>query len=162
RTPHGSPSPSSPCSWPGSSPRGRGERDPPVARGEAGLAGRGRRRRPRARGREGLGPGPLEAGGAARARGLRGPGGGCPSLDRGAMSVESHAGRGEALVSGAVTPRRYVIDRAQGTARSDPSAVVAGGALAPGELDAVLRLAREAEALFAVPQDVEWAIGEEG
>ena len=37
--------------------------------------------------------------------------------DPDALVVETHAGRGEALVSGRVTPRRHVVDRATRTVR---------------------------------------------
>jgi phosphohistidine swiveling domain-containing protein len=80
--------------------------------------------------------------------------------DPAAMVVESHAGRGEALVSGRVRPARVVVDRETGAARPsrDPEAPAAGG-LDPDERRAVASLAREAEALFGEAQDVEWAIG---
>ncbi|HUG55114.1 MAG TPA: PEP/pyruvate-binding domain-containing protein, partial [Vicinamibacteria bacterium] len=77
--------------------------------------------------------------------------------DPGALLVESHAGRGEALVSGAVTPVRDVVDRASGGRR--PSG---GQGLAPADLEAVAVLARRAEAVFGAPQDGEWAIGADG
>jgi len=78
--------------------------------------------------------------------------------DDSALLVESHAGRGEALVSGRVTPQRHVVDRATGAVRERP----AQGGLADHDLAAVVRLAREAEAKLGGPQDVEWAIGPEG
>jgi len=78
--------------------------------------------------------------------------------DPGAVLIESHGGRGEALVSGLVTPDAYVIDRETGTLRSGP----VEGSLRAGDLAEIARLARSAEAFWGVPQDVEWAIGADG
>jgi hypothetical protein len=80
--------------------------------------------------------------------------------DASRMVVESHAGRGEALVSGLVRPRRDLVDRATGEARK--VSAESGTALADADLRAVADLARRAEALFGEPQDVEWAIGADG
>ncbi|HEU0105647.1 MAG TPA: PEP/pyruvate-binding domain-containing protein, partial [Vicinamibacteria bacterium] len=80
--------------------------------------------------------------------------------DPSVLVVESHAGRGEALVSGLVRPRREVLDRATGARRSATGGN--GGALDDSELRAVVDLARRAEALFGDAQDVEWAIGADG
>src|SRR6185503_7145867 len=63
--------------------------------------------------------------------------------DPSVLVVESHAGRGEALVSGQVRPRREVLDRDTGARRS-----VTGGngeALEEDALRAVVDLARKAE-----------------
>ena len=76
----------------------------------------------------------------------------------GAMLVESHAGRGEAVVSGAVSPDRYVLDLDTGELRGGAP----GGSLHAADLRDVFRLARRAEALLGAPQDVEWAVGPEG
>ena len=75
-----------------------------------------------------------------------------------AIVVESHAGRGDAVVSGAVRPDRYVVDRETGSAREGPAAA----SLDPGLLAEVVRLARRAEELLGAAQDVEWAAGPEG
>lgn len=79
-------------------------------------------------------------------------------MDPDAMLVESHAGRGEALVSGEVTPDRYVLDRASGAVREGP----ARGSLDAASLAQIAALARRAELLLGAPQDVEWAIGTDG
>jgi rifampicin phosphotransferase len=78
--------------------------------------------------------------------------------DPSALLVESHAGRGEALVSGRVTPARQVVDRVSGRLReaSGPHP------LGTSDLDAVVALARNAETFLGGPQDVEWAIGDAG
>jgi pyruvate,water dikinase len=72
--------------------------------------------------------------------------------------VESHAGRGEAVVSGAVSPDRYVGDRGGATARDGPE----HASLSPVDLARVVALARRAEDLLGAPQDVEWALGADG
>ncbi len=72
--------------------------------------------------------------------------------------VEAHAGLGEALVSGAVTPDRYVVDRATGALDEGPS----GGSLDAAGLHAVVDLARRVEDALGEPQDVEWALGKDG
>ncbi|HET6899231.1 MAG TPA: PEP/pyruvate-binding domain-containing protein, partial [Vicinamibacteria bacterium] len=81
--------------------------------------------------------------------------------DPSVLVVESHAGRGEALVSGLVRPRREVLDRETGVRRSADGGSN-GAVLAEDELRAIVGLARRAEDLFGAPQDVEWAIGAEG
>ena len=74
-------------------------------------------------------------------------------LDPGAMLVESHAGPGEAVVSGTVRPERYALDRETGELRDGAPR----GSLA-ADLHQVFLLARRAEELLGAPQDVEWAI----
>ena len=78
--------------------------------------------------------------------------------DPSALVVESHAGGGDAVLSGAVRPDRYVVDRETGTTRDGPAA----SSLDPAQLAEVVRLARRAEELLGAPQDVEWALGLEG
>src|SRR5439155_8382089 len=78
--------------------------------------------------------------------------------DPSALVVESHAGGGDAVLSGAVRPDRYVVDRETGTTRDGPAA----SSLDPAQLAEVVRLARRAEELLGAPQDVEWARGPEG
>ncbi len=78
-------------------------------------------------------------------------------LDPSAMLVEAHAGRGDAVVSGLVTPDRYTIDRATSAVRDG-----GGRSLGPSDLAAVAALAVRAEAHLGAPQDVEWAIGPQG
>jgi pyruvate,water dikinase len=101
--------------------------------------------------------------------------------DPGAMLVETHAGRGEAVVSGAVRPDRYVLDRETGAVRvvlgdaEHPPAQGAsagliparakdapGGSLAESELGEVFTFARRVEGLLGGPQDIEWALGAQG
>jgi pyruvate,water dikinase len=78
--------------------------------------------------------------------------------DPSAWLVESHAGRGDAVASGLVTPDRYRGARDGGAAWEGPRA----GSLGEGELAAVVSLARRAEELLGGPQDVEWALDGEG
>jgi pyruvate,water dikinase len=78
--------------------------------------------------------------------------------DAGAMLVESHAGPGEAVVSGAVRPDRYVLDRETGELRDGAPR----GSLAAADLREVFLLARRAEEVLGAPQDVEWALGTDG
>ena len=75
-----------------------------------------------------------------------------------AMLVESHPGRGEAVVSGSVRPDRYVLDRETGALREGP----ATGSLPAPDLATVFRLARRVEDLLGGPQDVEWAVSSGG
>ena len=78
--------------------------------------------------------------------------------DPGAMLVESHAGPGQAVVSGAGRPDRYVLDRETGELRDGAPR----GSLAAADLREVFLLARRAEELLGAPQDVEWALGADG
>ena len=72
-----------------------------------------------------------------------------------AWLVESHAGRGDAVVSGAVSPDRYVGARGGAAIVEGPE----GASLDAGDLGRVLSLARRAEDLLGAPQDVEWVLG---
>lgn len=74
------------------------------------------------------------------------------------LLVEAHAGRGQAVVAGEVTPERYTVDRESGVLRDAPPA----GCLDAATLEAVVALALRAEALLGAPQDVEWAVGGDG
>jgi phosphohistidine swiveling domain-containing protein len=77
--------------------------------------------------------------------------------DASLVLVESHAGRGEELVSGRVTPERHRLPRAALALADTPA-----GPLTAVELVAVARLALEAEERLGAPQDVEWAWGDAG
>jgi pyruvate,water dikinase len=70
--------------------------------------------------------------------------------DPSAWLVESHAGRGDAVVSGAVSPDRYVGGRGGEAAAK----VAEGASLGEGDLARVVSLARRAEDLLGAPQDV--------
>jgi pyruvate,water dikinase len=78
--------------------------------------------------------------------------------DDGALMVEAHAGRGEAVVSGAVRPARYRVSRETGAVRHEGP----DGVLAASDLHTLVALARRVEAHLGAPQDIEWAWGEGG
>ncbi len=78
--------------------------------------------------------------------------------DSSALVVEARAGLGEAVVSGATTPDRYVLDRRTGLVREGP----ARGSLDELGLRVVVDLARRLETALGAPQDVEWALTTEG
>ena len=78
--------------------------------------------------------------------------------DSSALVVEARAGLGEAVVSGASTPDRYVLDRETGRVREGPPR----GSLDAQGLQAVVELARRLEVTLGAPQDVEWALTAEG
>jgi pyruvate,water dikinase len=78
-------------------------------------------------------------------------------IDPSLLLVEAHAGRGEELVSGRVTPTAYEVERSSGAPREDVA-----GPLSLSELLQIVELALAAERLFGAPQDVEWALGEAG
>lgn len=80
--------------------------------------------------------------------------------DPSAVVVESHVGRGEALVSGQVRPQRTLVDRETGARRDSPGD--GDGPPADEDLRAAVSLALRAETVFGEPQDVEWAIGAGG
>lgn len=73
--------------------------------------------------------------------------------------VEAHPGRGDELVSGRVAPERYRLERANGRLREQTPGTASVDA---PTLQAVVALALAAERLLGGPQDVEWALGEEG
>jgi pyruvate,water dikinase len=104
-----------------------------------------------------------------------------PSTGAPVVTIEAAWGLGEAVVSGAVTPDNYVINRATGdlkevsvatkkvmhvrdpetgetVERAVPEAEREERVLSAGELDALRDLGEEIEAYYGDPQDVEWAI----
>ncbi|MEU3601128.1 PEP/pyruvate-binding domain-containing protein [Streptomyces sp. NPDC006798] len=68
--------------------------------------------------------------------------------------IEAVAGPGEGLVSGAVTPERWIVGAG---ARTGPDA---DGVLTAGEVAELAGTARRIEDLFGCPQDVEWAVAD--
>jgi pyruvate,water dikinase len=104
-----------------------------------------------------------------------------PSTGAPVVTIEAAWGLGEAVVSGAVTPDNYVIDRATGdleeesvatkkvmhvrdaetgetVERAVPEDRRQERVLADEELDALRELGEEIEEYYGDPQDVEWAI----
>jgi pyruvate,water dikinase len=104
-----------------------------------------------------------------------------PSTGAPVVTVEAAWGLGEAVVSGAVTPDNYVIDRASGAVdevtvaqknvmhvrdsdtgetveRAVPEERRGERVLDEGELDELRALGEEIEDHYGEPQDVEWAI----
>jgi pyruvate, water dikinase len=71
------------------------------------------------------------------------------------MIVEAVFGLGEQVVSGAVTPDHYVLDR-RGEIKRER--LQNGGVLTALELRRLVALGRTLEDRFGTPQDVEWAI----
>jgi len=73
------------------------------------------------------------------------------------LVIEAAAGSGEAVVSGRVSPDRWIVDR-------HTHATVSGPASAPSltvrQLDALVSLGERVGEVFGVPQDVEWAISD--
>src|SRR2546421_442587 len=71
------------------------------------------------------------------------------------MVVEAVFGLGEQVVSGAVTPDHYVIDRAGNIKREH---IVDKRVLEPEEIRQIVELGRKLEEHFGKPQDIEWGI----
>jgi len=72
----------------------------------------------------------------------------------GAMMVECVSGLGEDLVSGTVTPETFGFGKLSGQLLSEESSTAAQP---PIDLQPLLALGRELEAMFGHPQDIEWA-----
>ena len=72
--------------------------------------------------------------------------------------IEAVLGYGEALVSGYVTPTQIVVDRAPGIILETHQGDQEPDLLTMRELQELVSLGHEIEALFGKPQDVEWAI----
>jgi pyruvate,water dikinase len=71
------------------------------------------------------------------------------------MVAEAVRGLGEQVVSGAVTPDHYVLDRTGAVKREQ---LQDGGVLTAAELVRLATLGRGLEERFGGPQDIEWAI----
>jgi pyruvate,water dikinase len=75
------------------------------------------------------------------------------------MVIEAVFGLGEAIVSGAVTPDHYVMDRDDGSlVREFIPPREEGRVLTAAELDGLLKIGNRLEVFFGKPQDVEWCI----
>jgi len=108
-----------------------------------------------------------------------------PSTGAPVVTVEAAWGLGEAVVSGAVTPDNYVVDRATGEVtdrtvatkkimhvrdeetgetveRPVPADRQDEEVLTEAELEALCSLGEDLEAHYGEPQDVEWAIADDG
>jgi pyruvate,water dikinase len=106
-----------------------------------------------------------------------------PSTGAPVVTIEAAWGLGEAVVSGAVTPDNYVIDRASGNLKEEtiaekkvmhvrdpetgetveravPEDKRKARVLTDEELDKLLDLGEEIEEYYSDPQDVEWAISD--
>ncbi|MEF8872597.1 MAG: phosphoenolpyruvate synthase [Haloarculaceae archaeon] len=104
-----------------------------------------------------------------------------PSTGAPVVTIEAAWGLGEAVVSGAVTPDNYVIDRATGEINEEtvadkkvmhvrdsdtgktvekpvPDEKRGQRVLSEDDLDSLLALGEEIEEYYGEPQDVEWAI----
>jgi rifampicin phosphotransferase len=89
--------------------------------------------------------------------------------DRTNVVVEAVSGGPDKLVSGQVTAQHYVLSRRGRPISLDHRSVYRLGfhdhrrrLLGPGDLLALAALARRTERVFGVPQDVEWAIDDDG
>lgn len=77
--------------------------------------------------------------------------------DSESMIVESHRGRGEAVVSGTVRPERYRIVRSTGAVSEGSDA-----GLDPAELRQLVTMGWRIEHHLGAAQDIEWAWGDDG
>lgn len=77
------------------------------------------------------------------------------SRRRDRMVIESVFGLGEQVVSGAVTPDHYVVDRAGNIKREHK---VNARVLEPEEIRQLAELGLKLEAYFGKPQDIEWGM----
>jgi pyruvate,water dikinase len=82
--------------------------------------------------------------------------------DRKLLVLEACRGLGEALVSGAATPDRYVVDRATLELHEERLASDDSIRLDRVRLQTLVRMALAIEAHFGAPQDIEWSIDQEG
>jgi pyruvate, water dikinase len=77
------------------------------------------------------------------------------SRRRDRMIIEAVFGLGEQVVSGAVTPDHYVVDRAGNVKRDH---IIHKRVLGPDEIRQLVELGRMLEERFSKPQDIEWGI----
>jgi phosphoenolpyruvate synthase/pyruvate phosphate dikinase len=77
------------------------------------------------------------------------------------MVIEAVRGSGEPLVSGAVTPDHYLLDRCDGSIVQEFLTQDGTPILSPGQLRGLLEMGLRLEAFFGEPQDVEWCIRDE-
>ncbi len=78
--------------------------------------------------------------------------------DRRRIIIEATAGLGAALVAGQVTPHRWTLQRPSLRTLARECAPAVPPCLRDGQVQALARLALRAEACFAGPQDIEWAL----
>ncbi len=77
------------------------------------------------------------------------------SRRRDRMIIEAAFGLGEQVVSGAVTPDHYVVDRAGNVKRDH---IIDKRVLGPDEIRQLVELGRMLEERFSKPQNIEWGI----
>jgi pyruvate,water dikinase len=78
--------------------------------------------------------------------------------DRSVVAIEATRGLGSALVSGEVTPDRFVVNKVTGEVVSRSVAGPDGSCLTGDEVAALLAVAKRIERHYGAPQDIEWAI----
>ncbi|HWM51384.1 MAG TPA: PEP/pyruvate-binding domain-containing protein, partial [Thermoplasmata archaeon] len=76
--------------------------------------------------------------------------------NRDEVVINAVRGLGDKLVSGETTPDEWVFRNDTAIRRSSPQ-----DALTASDAESVARLAKRVEAFFGVPQDIEWAIGDQ-
>jgi pyruvate,water dikinase len=81
------------------------------------------------------------------------------SRRRDRMLIEAATGLGEQVVSGEVTPDHWIVDRA---GRVKTERLPHGGVLTGDELAGLAALGTQLAEHFGAPQDIEWAIDDEG
>ncbi len=106
------------------------------------------------------------------------------SGDRSVVVIEGSYGLGSCIVSGEVTPDRFVVNKvtgeitdrvislkamqhvpiAEGGVREEPvpEALQAEPTLSEAEIGQLARIAKQVERHYGSPQDIEWAIGRDG
>jgi pyruvate,water dikinase len=82
--------------------------------------------------------------------------------DRSVVAVEGTWGLGSALVSGEVTPDRFVVNKVTGEIVTRSVASPDSCCLTDGELAELLAVAKRIEGHYQAPQDIEWAISDAG
>jgi pyruvate,water dikinase len=78
--------------------------------------------------------------------------------DRSVVAVEATWGLGSALVSGEVTPDRFVVNKVTGEIVSRSVAEPGRCSLTDGEVSELVAVAKLIEDRYGAPQDIEWAI----
>lgn len=81
------------------------------------------------------------------------------SEDRGEVMIESVSGLGESLVSGSVTPDNFVIDKESLEIKSRD---IQQESISDESIKKLVNLGKAVEVHYGRPQDIEWAIDEQG
>lgn len=85
------------------------------------------------------------------------------SGDKGKVIIESSWGLGESIVSGSVSPDRFILEKwTKEVIERDVGEKLSNPSLSEEDILSLIQIGQGIESYFKVPQDIEWAINKDG